>query len=138
MINAVVDTNVLISALIGFGNPRKILQAFSQREFLLVTSSELIEEFNLALSKPKIARRITDENREAVNSLIKELARIVEPKESVLLSRDVKDDVVLECALAGDANFIVTGDDDLLVLENFCGIPIITPKIFLTKLKKRF
>ena len=135
MISAVVDTNVLISALIGSGNSRKIIRAFSNKKFILVISNELVKEFNLSASKPRLSHRVTDENRTVLDSLIKELAHVVHPKESIVVSRDPKDNIVLETALAGDADFIVTGDKDLLVLKSFQGIPIVTPKIFVASLR---
>jgi len=67
--------------------------------------------------------------------LIRKKAQVVNPAHKITLCRDPRDNLVLECALAGKADFIVTGDEDLLVLKKFKSISIITPKNFIKHLK---
>lgn len=65
--------------------------------------------------------------------MITSYSEVIEPKENIkAVSEDSKDDMVLECALASNASFIVTGDNHLLKLKEFRGIKIITPKDFLS------
>ena len=62
-------------------------------------------------------------------------AHLVEPDEAISVCRDPKDNMVLEAALAGGAKFIVTGDEDLLVLNPFRNIAIVAPSVFLRGLQ---
>lgn len=140
MIKAVLDTNVVISGLLWTGTPRKILHAADEERFFLFTSSELLEELAYVLHRPKfkafLARRGSD--FKDVLAQIVRLARLVVPKpfSEIIVAQDPSDDMVLACAVTAAADLIVTGDEHLLSLEEFRGIPIITPAAFLQRLGK--
>jgi putative PIN family toxin of toxin-antitoxin system len=126
-----VDTNVLISALVFGGKPRQVLQLADVLGIPLVISEHLESELSVTLRK-KFGwgeRRIA----EARTRLFRD-ARLVDfqPIEGIVRDRD--DHHVLAAAVAGGAQVIVTGDRDLLCLAAFRGIPIVTPAEFLRRL----
>ena len=93
----------------------------------ILTSLSVFEELNDVLGREKFDFYITLEERERfLESFIRE-SELVEITESVQACRDPKDDRILELAVNGSASFIVTGDNDLLVLDPFRSIQIVTP-----------
>ncbi|RMF27454.1 MAG: putative toxin-antitoxin system toxin component, PIN family [Chloroflexi bacterium] len=133
-IRAVLDTNVLISGLIAVrGIPRRILDAWLEGHFTLVISLYLIEELVYVLSYPRIARRLSLSDEELAVILVALLTKAkVTPGKLRLpgVTRDPKDDAVVACAKEGAADYIVSGDQDLLVLGEYEGIQIVTPRQF--------
>jgi len=104
-------------------------RARKQGEILL--SLEIIEELYEVLGRPAFDRYIEEEDRiRLLNLLVKE-AILVEIKEHIKECRDPKDDKFLEVAVNGKADFIVTGDHDLQVLDSFRKISILSPREFL-------
>ena len=127
----VLDSNVIISALLM--NASVPSQAFScaTDHGRILISRELIEELSDVLARDKFNRYVTHEERERfLEKLIRE-AELVQITETIHVCRDPKDDRLLELALDGKASFLVTGDGDLLVLNPFRGVPIVTPARFL-------
>ena len=132
----VFDTNVIISALL-FNNsvPGKAFTRSLDNGTILI-SQALIEELNHVLSRDKFNRYVTHEERENfLEALIRE-AELIEIGETVAACRDPKDNRILELAANGNASLVVTGDDDLLVLNPFRGIQIITPSELLKLLEE--
>lgn len=132
----VFDTNVLISALLF--NESKPAQAFfsALRTGEVLVSADMIVELNAVLGHKKFQRYVTKEERERfLRSLLQE-AKLVEIREKVRACRDLKDDRFLELAINGEADRIVSGDGDLLVLDPFRDIRILTPGDFLNFLSK--
>lgn len=130
----VIDTNVFVSALLGNPTCKEIAELLKQKSFVYLTSFELLDELTKTLQKPKFINLNQDETNKFLR-LIRKRAKIIFSDESITLCRDLKDNIVLECALAGKANFIVTGDKDLLALKKLKNISIITPKKFIKQLK---
>ena len=128
MRRAVLDINVLVSALLFPGICRSIVSSLEKDRFSLALSPALLEDFLRAVEKPKLKRLVPPEILEEIISLIHMKAVIVEPKTKVKACRDPDDDAVLECALAARADFIVTGDHDLLILGRFRKIFILSPR----------
>ena len=123
----VFDSNVIISALLF--NTSVPGQAFTQSldNGTILISQSLVEELNDVLGRDKFNRYVAREERESfLESLIREF-ELVEIIEAVQACRDPKDDRILELAVNGNASFVVTGDDDLLVLNPFRDIQIVTP-----------
>jgi len=89
------------------------------------------EELNEVLGREKFSRYITRENREHFLAAFIQSARFIEVTEKIIACRDPKDDKFLELAVSGHATCIVTGDDDLLALHPFRGIPILSVGHFL-------
>jgi putative PIN family toxin of toxin-antitoxin system len=129
----VFDTNVIVSALI-FENskPDRVLRyALANGDVLL--SLEILEELNEVLGREKFNRYVTSEEREEFLAGLVERAVLVEIIENVQECRDPKDDNILELAWNGKAQYIITGDKDLLVLHPFRGIAIVTTDEFLNQ-----
>ena len=135
MLSAVVDTNVLISGLLGGRITRPVIEALRDQRFQLITSPWLIEEFLRVASRPKLRPYISLRERQAVAWHMQTQAHLVTPRRRIRVCRDPKDDVFLEAAVTGRAAALVTGDRDLLVLHPFGRIAIVTPRQFLERLQ---
>jgi putative PIN family toxin of toxin-antitoxin system len=127
-VKAVVDTNTLISGSLWQGACAQFLDAASHGKVELVLSPKLLAEFAQVVARPKFAARVAARGATA-NDLARKLAEevtIVSPSALPLPAelRDPKDLHVLECAVAAQADAIVSGDQDLLSLRSFQGIPI--------------
>lgn len=130
----VFDTNVIISALLFSKSvPGQVFTRSLDNGAILVSKS-LIEELNKVLAREKFNRYVTVEERGAFLKAFLRESQLVEITEKVQACRDPKDDQILELAVNGNASFVVTGDDDLLVLNPFRGIPIVTAGVLLENL----
>ncbi len=130
---AVFDTNVLVSALL-FENSTPAQAFFSviaNGEILI--SIALTNEIHRILYRPKFDRYINDSQREDFMLALVENSTLVDVTEEIKICRDPKDNMILELAVSGRADVIVTGNDDLLVLNPFREIVILNPQAFLTK-----
>lgn len=136
---AVVDTNVLVSAVILPTSHTGAIMTFIARGTVTpLYSSETLEEFARVLARPRIRDRYhiyVDDIRTILDLILLQGERIL-PSEKVAICRDPKDDIFLSVALAGKADRIVTGDDDLLALHSFRGIPIVSPTTFLAEIER--
>ncbi len=125
----VVDTNVLVSAFLWQGTPGRVIELAGEKVVQLVTSRVLLDELAATLAKKKLARAVAATGLSA-DQMLAFYRRIAMPVTARPLdaqaSRDVDDDAVLACALAARADLVVSGDDDLLSLESFGGIPIVS------------
>jgi putative PIN family toxin of toxin-antitoxin system len=100
----------------------------------LVISSEILHEVFFVMARPKFKISHQHINR-FVNS-IKEIAHSVPYLGTIKgVCRDTDDEKILECAVLGDVDFIISGDSDLLSLEEFRGIPILTASEYLKKVE---
>jgi len=137
---AVLDTNVVISALIWGGKPFELLQAAIDGDLRLITSPALMEELHCVLLRPHLAGRLerrTSSVSQAL-ALYAGLAEHIDPPPLPLpISRDPDDDAVLALAVAAHANLVVSGDGDLLVLGSYTDIPIVTAAQALSQLDRR-
>lgn len=134
------DTNVIVSALLWTGAPHALLHAARTGTAVLVSSPALIEELRAALARPKLAPRITDLGTSAGELMESRLRRlvVVEPATvEPVIAEDPDDDRVLACAVAGRARCIVSGDRHLLDLKRYRRIVIRTPAAALAKLPRR-
>jgi uncharacterized protein len=126
-VQVLLDTNVLISAILFGGVPRRLLSRALRGEIQLVTSPFLLDELEDLLAA-KFA--FSSAAARLIRSELEALSKIVEPVEVPEVCRDRDDDHVLAAAVAGAAEMLVTGDQDLLVLERHEGIRILTPSRF--------
>lgn len=141
MWKAVVDTTVLVSALLNphsGGASYDLLEQAAAGAFELVLSDEILAEAaEVLISRRRLRQRFSysDEDvREYCRGLAL-LARVVERPPPVRVVRDPEDDMVLACALAATADFVVSRDDDLLSLGEFNGIRLVSPEAFLSLLR---
>lgn len=129
MQRAVIDTNTWISGLAWTGAPRRVVELVLDRELSCSTSGALIAELRRVLSYQRIEKVLSQRGLTAADlveqiGLVSDL--VIAPALPKPVCRDSDDDAVLACALAAQADLIVSGDQDLLVLQAFEGIPILT------------
>ena len=136
MIKITVDTNVFISATFWLGASHKILELVEKKTIELILSKSIIKEYQDVLNYKEIQEKITNKNLEMrwYVQKIASLSRIVIPKKKILIIEvDTDDNKILECALAGNVDYIISQDRHLLDLKEFTGIEILHPEDFLKK-----
>jgi putative PIN family toxin of toxin-antitoxin system len=138
-LRVVLDTNVYVSAtILSRGTPFSILDAWRRREFVLVTSESIIEEIERVLRYPRIRDRytVTEQDVARLVASLRSDALVVSGAVKISgISRDSTDDKFLACAVEAQADCIVTGDPDLLVLGRYHGVDILKPHEFLQRLR---
>ncbi len=136
MLRVVLDTNVLISAIISEGKPRDLLRKGISKEFQIITSDQLLRELGTVLRRPKFK---TDEDE--IHRIILALMQASEVVEIVskfnIVEDDPKDNIVVETAYDGKADLIVSGDFHLLELKSFRGIKIVSVKQMLICIEEK-
>lgn len=129
MIRATLDTNVLVSSLISSGGTTADLYyAWKQERYRLIISDYILRELAKVM---RLKLGYTSEEMFSVLNAFYQLAEIIEPIEVADFGIDKDDLPVLGTAIAGQAEFLVTGGRELLRLKKFAGIPIIAPRNFL-------
>lgn len=136
-LRVVVDTNVLVSGLFAVRNSpsSKILRAIRKQKFILVTSLIILKEVADVINRKRIVKltKMTPQERiDFIDKLIQRSDITKDKQLSQIVSRDVKDDKFLACAVEGKADCIVSGDEDLLSIKEFEGIKIVSPQEFVT------
>ncbi|MDX2223183.1 MAG: putative toxin-antitoxin system toxin component, PIN family, partial [Rhodospirillaceae bacterium] len=129
-VRLVLDTNVLVSGILWSGPPYDILRSVQTGPHVWVTSAELLTELRRVLSRQKFAALVaarSDARRRLIDSILQNAILVVPRPLPFPKSRDPADDAVLAVAVAGNADAVVSGDADLLDLNAFDGIPIVTP-----------
>lgn len=130
----VVDTNVLISALlVPTGTPRQVLNLLAADRAILLFCDDTFAELATRLAKPKFDAYRTTEQMEAFLDWLVELGEWVSPVLEIDACRDRDDNKFLALALSGTADCQITGDTDLLVLDPFEGLSIHSPARFLAE-----
>lgn len=128
----VADTNTLVSGFLWDGLPARLLDAGLSGRFALYTSLELLSELDETLRAPKFAARLNigGNTPESLMRAFKSSCHEITspPRVSAPELRDIDDLHVLSCSAAVPVDLIVSGDKDLLVLESFRGIPIVTAR----------
>lgn len=127
---AVLDTNVLLSGLLWRGAPHALIEHVQAGTLAMVTSPVLLAELTEVISRAKFDEILARSNttRERSMAEMRQLAEvIVPPPLPQPVCRDPDDDHVLACALAAQADFIISGDADLLNLREYQNIRIVAP-----------
>jgi len=128
----VADTNVLVSAIVFGGLPGRLIELAAEGYLQLVLSPPLIEELR------EVVRRkfgFSDAAAYQAETLLRRISIVVEPQREVgIISEDPEDNRILEAALAGDAEIIVSGDHHLLALKRFGPIPVMSPRELLKRI----
>ncbi len=127
----VIDTNVLISGVFFGGFPRKILSAVVGQKIFACATAEIIIEYE-EIVQEMISRKQGHINRSILSPLIKAM-KIIEPVTHIKVCRDPDDNKFLECAKDSHALYIVSGDKDLLIIEQYENVQIVTAKEFCEK-----
>lgn len=124
----VADTNVLISSLFWNGAPYRLVQAALDGKFEIVTAPSILREAQ------RVLKRDFDLGAQEIDDIViclRSFVKVVKPAKTPKAVRDALDNHILACALGGRARYIVTRDEDLLVLKEYQGIAIVTPEEFL-------
>ena len=129
MIRVILDTNPWISFLIS-KRLGKIDELFERDDLVLVFSEELLEEFLEVANRPKFRTYFPDDTVDELMTLFEEIGVVVDVTSDVDLCRDPKDNFLLALAKDGNADFLVTGDADLLVIGKFENTEILTYSAF--------
>lgn len=134
---AVLDTNVVVSALIWGGKPAALLRLATEGDLLLYTSASLLDELRDVLTRGHLATRL-EHRRSSVEQALTLYGALTSHVTPVLVPRvvshDTDDDHVIAAAIAANADFIGSGDHHLLALQTHEGIRIVTPADALTAL----
>ena len=127
---AVIDTNVLLSALLWGGTPHALLEHVRNSTVTLISSPALLAELARVIDRPKFDVILLRTNTSRAQTLaeVRLLAEVIDPPPLAQpVCRDKDDDAVLSLALAAQADIMISGEDDLLCLHPFEGIPVLTP-----------
>jgi len=125
----VLDTNVLVSGLLG-GTATQVIEQWRAGAFSMIVSVEIMAEYKAVLNRPKfkLPERVIQELLEYIHERAEWVLPAITIHEIV---RDPSDNKFLEAAVSGRANWVISADKDLLDLDEFEGISIITPWEFL-------
>jgi putative PIN family toxin of toxin-antitoxin system len=128
----VLDTNIFISAILG-GRLGVIIDEWRAGKFKLIITEEIAREYLDVINRPKF--KIPQVEILTTTEYLLQNAEFVTPLEEILvIVADATDNKFLEAAVAGHVNFIVSGDNHVLELGSFRGIPILTAKEFIVKI----
>lgn len=128
MIKVLPDTNIIISAVFWGGNPYEVIIKGILEKYQLVTSTEILDE---VADKLRNKFKFPEENIQKLIDILLTYCHVIEPTTKFNVVRDKTDNKIIECAFDSKADYIVTGDPDLLILKEFKGIKIVTAKKFL-------
>jgi len=139
LLRAILDTNVYVSGtILSRGIPFEVLEAWRRHEYILITSEAIITEIERVLRYPRIRDRyaIAGEDIARLTASLRTDALMVPGMYEVSgVSSDPDDDKFLACALEAQADCVVTGDPDLLVLGHYQGVDILKLREFLRRLR---
>jgi uncharacterized protein len=125
MVTVVLDTNVLISALLGHGKPRRLVSKLFARH-VIVTSRQMLAELRDVLSREKFLNVSTSQADEFLVLLVSRTLLVTVRQPPKIVPEDPDDDIVLATAREAQAEYLVSGDKHLLKLQEFKGIRIVT------------
>lgn len=125
----VLDTNVFISGIFWSGSPHQVLMLWAKNKIDLLVTKKILNEYLRVLHKIDYKGHLAQK----WGAFVLENSVILEDKELVQICRDPEDNKFLNCAITGGANYLVSGDDDLLTLKMIRSTEIIAPHKFLKK-----
>jgi uncharacterized protein len=135
----VLDTNILVSGTFWGGNSSRIIDLIDSGKIELVLSEEIIKEYNSVINREEILDKIKNKDlilNKSIQKIIKD-SNIVNPTQQLdLIKEDPDDNKILECALYGNVDYIISNDGHLLKIKEFNEFKIITPEEFLEILDK--
>jgi putative PIN family toxin of toxin-antitoxin system len=129
----VLDANIFLSSFFWGGNPRKVLERAINKTDELFITDEILNEIGEVIRRQKFHAG-KNEVEYFLKSIEEISGKIVTTKRIKKGSRDKTDNKYIECAIAGNADYIISGDNDLLDLKKFKNIKIITAKDYLEKI----
>ena len=129
MLKLVLDTNTLVSAFFWEGNESKLFEKIEEGKILLFTSLEILKEAEEVLKRPKF-KEVIMSTKQTPNEIIQKIISISHivfgPKLNINICRDPNDNMFIECAINAKADYIVSGDKDLLTLKEYANVKIVT------------
>src|SRR3989338_7106922 len=128
MIRVLPDTNIVISSAFWIGNPYEVIKKGILGEYQLIISAKILVEVS---DKLRNKFQFPEENIQELIDILMIYCHVIDVTSKFNAVRDKKDNKIIECAFDGKADYIVTGDPDLLELKEFKNIRIITAKDFL-------
>jgi putative PIN family toxin of toxin-antitoxin system len=135
-VRVVLDTNVFVSRYLNLtGTPARILDYWRRNAFELLVSPAILAEYERIMRHERIVARHGLSGEQVASSIaaLRRSATVVQPTQALEgVTSDPDDDKFVACAVAGGADFIVSGDSDLLRIDGYAGIRIITPRAFIT------
>lgn len=136
-IKVILDANVYVSFFLTRGETiASVFALWKRGEFEVFVSTDIVAEAYRIFRYPKIQKRITSVDQKALTQMVEDLVERIYPQERTHVLRDPDDEKYLEAASACQADYLVTGDRDLLSLKNFGTTRIVSPKEFVDILKK--
>lgn len=130
-IRIILDTNWYISATINKSSRRKLYQLITDKRFIILLSSEIVEEYRQVISRDKFRKIINPFQVSRFINVLTSVIELVNLKSDLKGSRDIKDNFLLSLSADGNADYLITGDEDLLVLQKTGSTQILTLKAFL-------
>ena len=131
MIKVVIDTNVFVSAILFDGELDKLINLWKRKKFTFLLSKEILEEYIKVLSYKKFELSDKIIKRIIYEELLPYTKNIKVKKRINIIKKDPSDNIFLECALEGRANYIISGDKHLLQLKQYKSIKIISFREFI-------
>ncbi len=141
MIKVVLDTNVLISALLWEGLPNRLLTLIKQGKIGLHTSAEIVDELEVVLGREKFESRIKElkTSVEELTSSILVLAAVYPTGEfPKVIEKDSDDNMLLACAFYSGAEYVISGDKHLLDLGSYGDVKVLSPREFFEEVVATF
>lgn len=136
-VNVILDANIYASFFLTRGETiAQIFALWKSGDFEVFASIDIVAEIYRIFRYPKIQKRITPVDKNALIQMVEDLVERVYPHETTHIVRDPKDEKYLEAALACQADYLVTGDQDLLSLKKYGTTRIVSPKEFVEALQK--
>lgn len=127
--NVLVDTNVVVSAVIHDGVPRRVVEAIvGHDDWFWIVTDDIEKEYRDVLARPKF--KIPSAVQQSFSDFIETVTIRVQPLTSTPFPRDPKDAMFIDAALASDADYLITGDKDLLDLKRLSSTQILNPAEF--------
>lgn len=137
IMRVVIDTNVVVSALLFNGTPGKLIPMWKEKLILPLISRKILEEYLRVLAYPKFELTEADINFLIYNEILPWFQTVEVKRTEKIVREDPSDDKFLACAIAGNADIVVSGDRHLLDLGSFKSIQIMTPSQLLQKETRR-
>lgn len=129
--NLIIDTNIWVGAIMGIRVREYLRKILLSTQFTILLNKELLAEISEVFGRNKFKKYINEYEITEMLALIRKRSQWIEGNLPIEQVRDVKDNFLLSLAVVGNADFLITGDDDLLVLENYQATSIIKLSTFI-------
>jgi len=135
----VLDVNVLVSGLIVAGKPRELIQRGMDRQFTLILSNPILEEFADVISRQKFARYVDKRDVKTYIEFLDQIACYADIRSRFrIIKEDPSDDIILWTAFDSKADYVVSGDKHLLEMGRYRGIEIVSVDDVLDLLGRKY